>query len=48
MSIVVLVEANVISIAMGGCSLGKGSDELASHREPGDMSKEPRHNHCVS
>ena len=36
------------NIATRGCSVGEGSDELASQRESGDVGKEPRHNRCVS
>ena len=39
---------HVIAIATRGCSVGKGSDELASQHESGDVGKAPHHNHCVS
>ena len=48
MSIAVLVDANMIDVATRGCSVGKGSEQLASQRESRDMSKKPRHNCCMS
>ena len=36
-SIVALIYVNMIGIATRGCSVGKGSDELASQRESGDV-----------
>ena len=38
------VDVNVICIATRDCSVGKGSDELASQHESEDMSKGPSHN----
>ena len=35
-------------IVTRGCSVGKGSDELASQHGSGDVGKEPRHKYCVS
>ena len=44
----ILALLSVISIATRGCSEGKGSDDLDSQRESGDVSKEPHHNCCMS
>ena len=48
MNTLVLVDGSVIGAVTRDCSVGKGSDELTSQRESGDVGKEPRDNHCVS